>query len=187
MNTKIATLFDNFAPTPPLRLLNDVSWSSDQGFGPQNNKLINAVISILMILKNYIWIFSTTQTQSPLSAAITLKTEHVLLKMKKSDDMPLWVFLAFSSVERRKTAMLLIWSFFVFSIYSLPWSLYFTDQTWVSTLFLIDDWSWFGMMVPMTAWYWISLRWIDNNGEWEDSAKNWPRWLDISLLKRFDP
>lgn len=81
--------------------------------------------------------------------------------------MPLWVFLAYSSIEKRKTAVWLVIGCAVFSIYSLPWSQLVTDLPWVKSVFLIGDWSWFGMMLPMTAWYWISLKWIDNNASWE--------------------
>jgi hypothetical protein len=86
--------------------------------------------------------------------------------MEKSDDTPLWVFLAFSSIETRKGALLLLWASLVFSIYSFPWVLFFADSGWVTTLFLIDDWSWIAMMAPVMAWYWMSLRWVDRNAGW---------------------
>ena len=86
--------------------------------------------------------------------------------MKKTDNTPLWVFLAFSSIESRKGALILMWSCLVFSIYCIPWVNYFSGDGWVAKLFLIDDWSWFAMMLPMTAWYWLSLKWVDNNGSW---------------------
>jgi len=38
-------------------------------------------------------------------------------------------------------------------------------------IFLIKDWAWFAMMVPMTLWYWISLRWVDNNAGWADTEQ----------------
>lgn len=87
--------------------------------------------------------------------------------MEKKDNMPLWVFLAFSSINTRKGALILIWSCIVFSIYCIPWVKFFADQEWVSKIFLIDDWSWIAMMVPMIIWYWLSLRWIDKNAVWE--------------------
>jgi hypothetical protein len=90
--------------------------------------------------------------------------------MEKSDDMPLWVFLAFSSINTRKGAMLLIWACLVFSVYCVPWSLLIADQAWVSSVFLIDDWSWIAMMVPILVWYWLSLRWIDKNSAWESPS-----------------
>jgi hypothetical protein len=37
----------------------------------------------------------------------------------------------------------------------------------VSQLFLITDWEWFAMMLPLTAWYWLSVRWIDKNRGWQ--------------------
>jgi hypothetical protein len=90
--------------------------------------------------------------------------------MEKSDDMPIWVFLAFSNINTRRSALLLIWACLVFSIYSIPWPLFFVDHSWVATIFLIDDWSWFAMMVPILLWYWLSLRWIDKNSGWESPA-----------------
>ena len=86
--------------------------------------------------------------------------------MKKTDTTPLWVFLAFSSIETRKGALILIWSSLVFSLYCVPWVLYFNGDGWVAKLLLIDDWSWVAMMLPMTAWYWISLKWIDKHKGW---------------------
>ena len=86
--------------------------------------------------------------------------------MQKDDKMPLWVFLALSSIETRKGALLLIWSSLLFSIYCIPWSLFFMETPWVSKLFLIDDWEWFAMMIPMTLWYWLSMKWIDKNRGW---------------------
>jgi len=70
------------------------------------------------------------------------------------------------SIESRKGALILMWSCLVFSIYCIPWVNYFSGDGWVAKLFLIDDWSWFAMMLPMTAWYWLSLKWVDNNGSW---------------------
>ena len=84
----------------------------------------------------------------------------------KTDNMPLWVFLAFSSISTRKGALILTWVCFAFSIYCLPWVQFFPGQELVATLFLIDDWSWVAMMVPITIWYWLSLRWLDNNEGW---------------------
>ena len=86
--------------------------------------------------------------------------------MKKNDNTPLWVYLAYSSIETRKSALLLIWASLVFSVYCIPWTNYFVQPEWLGTVFLIDDWSWFVMMVPMTLWYWLSLKWIDKNQGW---------------------
>lgn len=87
--------------------------------------------------------------------------------MQKSDDMPLWVFLALSSIETRKGALLLIWSTVIFSIYCIPWVNFYTDIDWVGKLFLIDDWEWFLMTLPMTVWYWLSMKWVDKNRGWQ--------------------
>jgi hypothetical protein len=89
--------------------------------------------------------------------------------MEKKDDIPMWIFLAFSSIKSRKGALLLIWSCVAFSIYCIPWSLTFTRQEWIQEIFLIEDWSWFAMMLPITLWYWSSLRWVDRNSKWQDA------------------
>ena len=89
--------------------------------------------------------------------------------MKKDEDTPLWVFLAFSSINTRKGALLLIWSCTGFTIYCAPWPLLFPDLGWAKSAFLVDDWSWFAMMVPVTAWYWLGLRWMDNNSSWDNA------------------
>jgi len=86
--------------------------------------------------------------------------------MQKTKDMPIWVFLAFSSIETRRGALILLWSSIVFSFYCIPWSHYFNDSQWIKKLFLMDDWEWFAMMLPMTLWYWLSLRWLDRKQAW---------------------
>ena len=87
--------------------------------------------------------------------------------MEKTDNMPIWVYFAFSSIATRKGALLMILSCVVFTIYCIPWSILIDSQSWMMKAFLINDWSWFAMMLPMTIWYWISLRWVDNNTGWE--------------------
>jgi hypothetical protein len=88
--------------------------------------------------------------------------------MEKTDNMPIWVYLAFSSIA----TMLLISACVVFSVYCIPWSLFFARQDWVAKIFLIKDWSWFAMMIPIAFWYWMSLRWIDNNSGWADTGQD---------------
>jgi hypothetical protein len=87
--------------------------------------------------------------------------------MQKTDNMPLWVYLAFSSIATRKGALLLIGFSVVFTIYCMPWTKIITNNYAVMKIFLIEDWSWFVMMVPVNIWYWMSLRWIDNNSKWK--------------------
>jgi hypothetical protein len=90
--------------------------------------------------------------------------------MEKTDNMPIWVYLAFSSITTRKGAVLLILACVVFTIYCIPWPIYFANQDWIVKIFLIKDWSWFAMMVPVTFWYWMSLWWVDHNSGWADTA-----------------
>lgn len=89
--------------------------------------------------------------------------------MIKTDNMPIWVFLAFSSINTRKGALILIWSSLLFTLYCIPFTTFVSNKGWLAKLFLIDDWSWFAMMLPMTVWYWISLRWIDKHDAWENA------------------
>lgn len=87
-------------------------------------------------------------------------------KNENSKKMPLWVLLAFSSIHKRKHAIILIWACIIFTVYSLPWSTFINNEL-LSNLFLIDDWSWVAMMVPICLWYFLALRWMDNNACWE--------------------
>ena len=87
--------------------------------------------------------------------------------MEKTEKMPIWVFLAFSSIETRKGALILISSCSLFSLYCIPLPLFFEHNELIKTIFLIDDWSWIAMMAPITLWYWISLKWLDNNSAWK--------------------
>ena len=89
--------------------------------------------------------------------------------MEKTEKMPIWVFLAFSSINTRKGALILIASRLIFTLYCIPLPLFFENSELIKTLFLIDDWSWVAMMIPITLWYWISLKWMDNNAAWESS------------------
>lgn len=88
--------------------------------------------------------------------------------MQKTDDMPLWVFLAFSSVESRKLAVGLVWSCLLFMLYCIPWSLYYPHPA-VKMIFLLEDWEWFLWMIPLTLWYYLSLKWLDKHGKWVEA------------------
>ena len=87
--------------------------------------------------------------------------------MDKKDNIPMWVFLAFSSIETRKGALILIWCSVVFTLYCIPMRIFITDNQWVEMIFLIDDWSWLAMMLPITGWYLLSLKWADRNEVWK--------------------
>ncbi|HYQ73049.1 MAG TPA: hypothetical protein VET88_14110, partial [Gammaproteobacteria bacterium] len=68
--------------------------------------------------------------------------------MQKTDTMPVWVYLAFSSITSRKGALWLIFACAAFSIYCIPWTVLFPERDWIRQLCLIDDWSWFAAMIP---------------------------------------
>ena len=91
--------------------------------------------------------------------------------MERTDNMPIWVFLAFSSIPSRRGALWLIWICVAFTIYCIPWSLIITGNDWVAKIFMIDDWSWIAMMIPIVIWYWLSLRWVDTNSAWEGAGQ----------------
>ncbi|MFV2004258.1 MAG: hypothetical protein ACC650_03585 [Gammaproteobacteria bacterium] len=82
--------------------------------------------------------------------------------------IPIWVLLAFSTIQKRKHALVLIWASVIFSVYSLPW-VNFINHEIIATLFLIDDWSWVAIMIPLCLWYLICLRWMDQNSAWESA------------------
>lgn len=84
----------------------------------------------------------------------------------KQTPMPLWVLLAFSSIHKRTHALILIGSCILFSIYCLPWAQFFSNDV-VAEIFLIDDWSWVAMMLPICLWYILSLRWMDAHRAWQ--------------------
>ena len=90
------------------------------------------------------------------------------IKNSSQKKMPVGVLLAFSSIHKRKHAIILIWSSIIFSLYCLPWATLIKNDI-VSMLFLIDDWSWIAMMIPICIWYILSLRWMDNNNGWEQA------------------
>jgi hypothetical protein len=113
-------------------------------------------------------IFSTAYSGDPLHKNESRWRE----KVQKTDNMPLWVYLAFSSISTRKGALALIGVSVVFSFYCIPWSRFISGQGWVTKIFLIDDWSWFAMMVPVTCWYWISIKWLDKNSGWAGSVRD---------------
>lgn len=80
--------------------------------------------------------------------------------MDKKDNMPMWVFLALSSIETRRAALLLCLSCLVFALCFLPLPYLFDDWTWMEVL------EWTGVLYPMAFWYWLSIKWIDNNSSW---------------------
>lgn len=91
--------------------------------------------------------------------------------MSQNEKLPLWVLLAFSNIRTRKAALLLIIASVVFSVYCIPWTQLFSDYSWMSVVFLIEDWSWFAMMVPVVGWYLLCLRWMDKNLAWDALAE----------------
>ncbi len=92
--------------------------------------------------------------------------------MSTSDKMPVWVALAYSNIGSRKVALWLVLGCALFTVYCFPWTHYFGGHGWVKQLFLVDDWSWFAVMIPTTAWYWLALNWIDRHAGWLNSRQD---------------
>jgi len=81
--------------------------------------------------------------------------------MTKTDDMPIWVFLGLMNIETRKGAMILFMSSFIFGLICVPLSIY---------ELLTVDWTWIAMMATITSWYWLCIKWVDNNASWVKPA-----------------
>lgn len=88
--------------------------------------------------------------------------------MQKTDKTPLWVFLAYSSIETRRGAWLLIISCILFTAYCVPWASLFPENALLGKVFLLEDWEWFAMMIPFTLWYYLALRWADKHQAWSE-------------------
>ena len=99
--------------------------------------------------------------------------------MERRDNMPHWVFFGLSSINTRKGALILFWSCFVFGIACIPFS---PAPSWlpaagpgcfacgivpIPASYHLDDWSWSGVTFIVALWYWLCIRWIDNNSTWE--------------------
>jgi len=82
--------------------------------------------------------------------------------MTRHETMPIWVFLALMNIETRKGAKNLIWSSFAFGLICVPLSIY--------QPFDIVDWTWVVMMLGITFWYWLSMKWVDKKTLWPDNA-----------------
>ncbi|MGB5326534.1 MAG: hypothetical protein WBN40_14095 [Pseudomonadales bacterium] len=92
--------------------------------------------------------------------------------MERTKNMPLWVFLAFASIETKKAGLMLTLGSLLFAIYCLPWTQFYPGAGWIEKVFLVDDWSWFGMMVPIFIWYALAFRWIEKNACWDAGNKS---------------
>ncbi len=81
--------------------------------------------------------------------------------MDRKDNMPVGGFLGLVNMETRKAALLLVSCTLVFGLVFLPLP------------YLLDDWSWMdvvnwsGMMLDITLWYWLSIRWVDKHSFWD--------------------
>jgi hypothetical protein len=82
--------------------------------------------------------------------------------------MPIWIYLPFAGIETRRGALWMIWCNILCCLYCIPWSQYIADVPWISRLFLIEGWLWFAVMVAITLWSWVALKWIDRNAAWSE-------------------
>ncbi|MGB5718976.1 MAG: hypothetical protein WBN81_18035 [Gammaproteobacteria bacterium] len=75
--------------------------------------------------------------------------------MERKENMPLWVFLGLLNIETRKGASILFWCSFAFALFCIPLSWY------------LNDWWWFGIMLPVVVWYGLSIKWVDRHSLWD--------------------
>jgi hypothetical protein len=97
--------------------------------------------------------------------------------MKRTDNMPIWVTPHFRVPQPENGFVADVGLCGVVCSGScIPSRLVLPGRAWVMQLFLINDWSWFAMMLPITFWYWLSVRWIDNHSGWLETSQheNWP-------------
>ena len=76
--------------------------------------------------------------------------------MKKKENMPSWAYWGLWGINTRKTAMLLVSLSLILALIIVPIGIMISDFT----LILIS-------LVPV--WYWLSLKWADNNSAWQTS------------------
>jgi len=74
--------------------------------------------------------------------------------------------LAFSSISTRKGAWILISASVLFALYCIPWPTLIAVPNSFFSEWLLDDWSWFAMMIPIIGWYGLSLNWMDRHSRW---------------------
>lgn len=83
-------------------------------------------------------------------------------------EQPLWVALAFSMIEKKKHAIWLILANLLFALYCIPWTTLIPENSLVTTIFKIEDWSWIAILVPILIWYFFCYRWMSKNNAWKD-------------------
>jgi hypothetical protein len=88
--------------------------------------------------------------------------------MKITEHTPFWVKLVYANIHTRKSAKWMIISCIVFGFYSIPWAQLSTNAL-IAKLFLIHDWTWCISMVPLSIWYWLALKWVDQHAAWDDA------------------
>jgi hypothetical protein len=86
--------------------------------------------------------------------------------MKVSESTPFWVKLVYANVPTRKMALMLSLTCSIFALFCVPWAS-MSQNILLTKLTVVDDWGWFVMLLPMSAWYWLSLLWVDKNNAWE--------------------
>jgi hypothetical protein len=77
---------------------------------------------------------------------------------------PFWVQAATSTVRSARGGRWLVGVCVLCSVYCLPWPVLLgqVEQPW----YLAPDWSWFVVMLAMTAWYAIAVRWMNRHRAW---------------------
>ena len=85
--------------------------------------------------------------------------------------VPWWVFAAVFYIKTRAGGAWLLGICLASTLYCLPWSQFLNANSRIAWLFLAPDWSWFAIMVPMTLWYWLAVRWMNRNNAWQRQAQ----------------
>ena len=81
--------------------------------------------------------------------------------MQTTPDQPLWVSLGLANISTRKGALTLFLICLACAIACIPLAYY----RWISWI----DWSWAAVMFPCALWYWLCIRWMDNNAGWPNA------------------
>lgn len=74
--------------------------------------------------------------------------------MKKKENMPSWAYWGLWGINSRKVALVFFIGTLILSLVLIPVGI------------MVNDYSFLAFpLVPL--WYWLSLKWADNNSAWE--------------------
>lgn len=79
--------------------------------------------------------------------------------MKKTENMPSWAYWGLWGINSRKVALGCFIGTLILSLVLVPVGIMIKDYSFLAFVF-----------VPL--WYWLSLKWADNNAAWEKSENS---------------